>query len=258
MGPSSPARERPCFRTQVTSQDHPIPPHSRGAGRRARSFSPRLGPPAPGNPGRWCKANPPIRFTYWMKPMKIPDPGVPLPASDVLKPAAERRAEWSAGLRESAGHRRQFVPPFAAIGSYRGGRGEDCERRSPFFAASLRSSPRRPDSSTGRKRRDVGAAMAGGFSWPRRSDGPTSCGGPRVLLGGRGDSYLGASETAPSSGYRPGGQHVPLQECMSHGGQPPVPAVQLDRPPPAECHLRVPHVVFPGFPKCLTVDLQLL
>ena len=64
------------------------------------------------------------------------------------------------------------------------------------------SIPRRPDSGTGRKRQDSGAAMAGGFSWPRRSDGLTFAAG-FGSPGGAGGLSLPTEPKYPSVGWSP-------------------------------------------------------
>jgi len=116
---------------------------------------------------------------------------VPLPASKSLKPAAEGRAESAAGQRKGTGHRRRIRPVLCGpIYRYRGGRGKNGGGETLDAGASAllpsASSPRRPDSGPGRKRQDSGAAMAGGLSWPRRSDGLTFCGWLRLSWAGGG------------------------------------------------------------------------
>ena len=83
------------------------------------------------------------------------------------------------------------VPTFAArsaaieAGRGKNGGGETLDVGACALLPSA-SSPRRPDNGPGRKRQDSGAAMAGGLSWPRRSDGLTFCGWLRLSWAGGG------------------------------------------------------------------------
>ena len=131
---------------------------------------------------------------------------VPPPASKTLKPAARRRSWSAAGPRKGTGHRRRTVPPLAARTSIEaeGGRWRG-EKRSLPLPFPGPSSPRRPDKGTCRKRQDSGAAMAGGLSWPRRSDGLTFCGWLRLSWAGGGSSsrsprQVSFSRMSPFSG----------------------------------------------------------